>query len=430
MRKRVENIFFVQWVALSLGLLLFGGIITYYLYQSYVRGYSQTSNRLMVQARVINENLSHQLEATDRALLGIRDAIASLPEDEKYSPDIYRRLKILLDAMTGVRTLFVTDSDGIVRVTSRSDLLNLDVSHREYFQRARKLQDTTTLYVSPPYVTTMGVWGMNLCRVIPGKNGDFAGIVGATLDPEYFKTLMDSVNYSPDMWTALAHGDGLQFSMMPEREGQVGKNLAQPGSFFTRHMESGLKQNVLTGTVYATGEVRMMALYTIKPDSVPMDKPLVVAVGRDLGAITASWRKEAETEGGIFAVVALTAVLGLAAFQRNHRTHLRLAAIADASRRESAERLKLATEAAGVGIWEYDLTTGRVVWDESMFTLYGLDVSTFSPSYEGWHDTVLPEDFGGIENELPKAIKELKPVDFVFRIRRGDGEVRTIRAMG
>ena len=38
----------------------------------------------------------------------------------------------------------------------------------------------------------------------------------------------------------------------------------------------------------------------------------------------------------------------------------------------TVSRLNLATRAGGVGIWEYNLVTGQVDWDEQMQNLYGL----------------------------------------------------------
>ncbi|NJM11713.1 MAG: hypothetical protein HC889_07365 [Synechococcaceae cyanobacterium SM1_2_3] len=56
-------------------------------------------------------------------------------------------------------------------------------------------------------------------------------MVTAALDPQYFVPLLDSVRYAPDMDTALIHGDGDIFMLMPDREGVIGKNVAQPGAF-------------------------------------------------------------------------------------------------------------------------------------------------------------------------------------------------------
>ena len=78
---------------------------------------------------------------------------------------------------------------------------------------------------------------ISLYHIIPGPNGEFAGIVIASVDPEYFHTLLDSVRYAPDAWTYLAHGDGKLFMMVPERKDLMGKDLATADSFFTRHQQ-------------------------------------------------------------------------------------------------------------------------------------------------------------------------------------------------
>ena len=62
-------------------------------------------------------------------------------------------------------------------------------------------------------------------RVIPGPDREFAGIVGAGLDPDHFKVLLRSVLYAPDMWTSLAHEDGKIFLFMPPNERMLGAEL-------------------------------------------------------------------------------------------------------------------------------------------------------------------------------------------------------------
>ena len=85
---------------------------------------------------------------------------------------------------------------------------------------------------------------------------------------------MSSVLYAPDMWDAVSHGDGSLFLMTPARENLHGMNLAQPGSFFTQHRDSGLDATVLTGNVYSAKDVRMMAQRTVRPAKLKMDKPV------------------------------------------------------------------------------------------------------------------------------------------------------------
>jgi hypothetical protein len=162
--------------------------------------------------------------------------------------------------------------------------------------------------------------------------------VAASLDPERFRTTLDSVNYASDMWSAIAHGDGLQFMMVPEHPGQAGMNLAQPGSFFTRHKESGKTENILSGLVYSTGEYRMMALRTIQPPHLFMDRSLVVAVGRDLNTVFQRWYQDAVNRTVLFLLLAITASYGLYRLQRAQRSAERNAAdAATAIHRKNSE---------------------------------------------------------------------------------------------
>ncbi|MCK9379821.1 MAG: diguanylate cyclase [Sulfuritalea sp.] len=308
-----------QWLILGFALLILGGATGFNLYVDRGRTERREQGRLLTQARVIQENLEQNLTAVSRVLADLRKELPS----HKANPGLSDRLKMLTDAMPGIRTLLLLDRDGTVLASSRSELLGGNFAYRDYFKTPRQNPDPEMLFVSAPFKTTLGIYGINVARTIPGGRGEFAGLIVATLDPEYFKPLMASVLYAPDMWTAVAHGDGIQFLMVPERDGQAGKNLAQPGSFFSRHRDSGKETNILTGAVYATGEERMMALRSIQPARLKQDKPLVVAVGRDLNTVYAAWRHDIRIQGGLFGLIVLGSTLGLYAYQRRQREFAR-----------------------------------------------------------------------------------------------------------
>ena len=97
----------------------------------------------------------------------------------------------------------------------------------------------------------------------------------------------------------------------------------------------------------------------------------------------------------------------------------------------SEERLRLATEATGVGIWEWNLITGVVHWDAQMFRIYGIAPTPDGfVTYSDWRNTVLPEDLPGIEEGLQDMVRRLGNINYEFRMRRGDGECRYIQTVG
>jgi PAS domain S-box-containing protein len=98
--------------------------------------------------------------------------------------------------------------------------------------------------------------------------------------------------------------------------------------------------------------------------------------------------------------------------------------------RASEERMRLATTATGVGIWEWNYATGMVRWDAQMFRIYGIEPTADGMvPYATWEATVLPEDMPIQEAALAEALRNGFQSGGEFRIRRGDGEVRQIRSV-
>ncbi|MFZ5774467.1 MAG: sensor domain-containing diguanylate cyclase [Thermodesulfobacteriota bacterium] len=304
MMTRVFNNPSLRWGVFWLILLLLGGFVTYNQLHMYNTIMDQERYHLMVQARAIGKNIERQLEATSLVLSKIQ-ADVDLMRDFRSLQVTDTRLALLVDAMPGIRTLFFTDAEGTIQACNRPELVGRNFKQREYYLEPLRHPDPATLYVSPPFKSALGVYVLNVTRMIPGPDGGFRGVVTATLDPAYFETILQSVLYAPDMWNTLNHGDGLRFITVPFREGQAGKNLAVPGSMFTRHKESGRAESIFEGRAYATGENRLVALLTVQSPTLKMDKPLVIIVSRSPASILRRWRQEALVQALGFLMVAM-----------------------------------------------------------------------------------------------------------------------------
>ncbi|HEY0666115.1 MAG TPA: diguanylate cyclase [Gallionella sp.] len=354
-----------QWLWLFLTLVLLGGAIAVDLYFSHAGTASGEKDRLTTQARVLAENMENRLLSSSLVLEGVRD---ELPAWRKSS---FRaaapHLRALVNAMPGIRFIGVVNKEGILQASNLTEFVGRNFAHRDYFQAAKSHPSADTLYVTPPFESVAGAYVLNVSRMITGPRGEFAGVITASLDPKYFNTLMASVLYAPDMWDAIAHGDGTLFLMVPGREMLHGMNLAQPGSFFSRHRDSGKAVTVYTGTVYSTGEKRMMAQRTVRPDALRMDQPLVVAVSRDLDAVFQGWRRAALIQAGLLAMFALFSVLGLYAYQ--HRQRRLEQQVADA--RVLAERFSLALDHIPTYIYMKDRQRRYVYANRATLDLFG-----------------------------------------------------------
>lgn len=98
--------------------------------------------------------------------------------------------------------------------------------------------------------------------------------------------------------------------------------------------------------------------------------------------------------------------------------------------RASEQRMRLATEATGVGIWEWNVLTNQVRWDAEMFRIYGIaPTSDGIVDYTDWSGAVVPEDLAENEAILQDTLRRCGQSTRTFRIRRRNGECRTVVAV-
>ena len=94
------------------------------------------------------------------------------------------------------------------------------------------------------------------------------------------------------------------------------------------------------------------------------------------------------------------------------------------------DRMQLATTAGGVGIWEYDLIAGTMLWDPLMYRLYGLEPDDTTGASALWARHLHPDDQSMAETALQKTIDNAREFSTEFRIIWSDKSVHTIKALG
>jgi PAS domain S-box-containing protein len=104
----------------------------------------------------------------------------------------------------------------------------------------------------------------------------------------------------------------------------------------------------------------------------------------------------------------------------------------EVARRESAERLRLAAHAAQIGIFDFNPTTGELVWDDRCKELFGLPRETHI-TYDVFLDGLHPDDRDkadtAVKNALDPAVRA--PYDIEYRtVGMQDGVERWIAATG
>jgi PAS domain S-box-containing protein len=100
----------------------------------------------------------------------------------------------------------------------------------------------------------------------------------------------------------------------------------------------------------------------------------------------------------------------------------------DEELRRISERLQLATKAANIGIWDWDVKNDELVWDDAMYRLYGVKKEHFSGAFDAWANAVVPDDFDRANTQVQAALRGEQRFEGEFRIVWPDGSVHFIKA--
>ncbi|MGH1438788.1 MAG: response regulator [Cellvibrionaceae bacterium] len=98
--------------------------------------------------------------------------------------------------------------------------------------------------------------------------------------------------------------------------------------------------------------------------------------------------------------------------------------------RDLSQRLDIALDAPGIGVWDYDLATGELYWDERMHHIYHMLETDFSNDYDAWSSRLHPDDIERVNSNFDYTLKTQHEFVDEFRIIWPNKETRWISAHG
>lgn len=87
------------------------------------------------------------------------------------------------------------------------------------------------------------------------------------------------------------------------------------------------------------------------------------------------------------------------------------------------EKLRLAIDLNQIGIWDWNLATNQVTWNDNNRQLLGLAPGGAEPSYELWRSCIHPDDRAEAENVLQQALHHHQPFRLEHRVSWPDGSI-------
>src|SRR3954466_15601552 len=265
-------------LALPLALFIFSSSVSWV-------SINETADREIERSLdVVHEHALKVFETIDRSLSEIAEVIRGIPDADIVSREqtLHARLKQLADSLPQVKSAWVFDASGHALVNSLVvPAPEIDFADRNYFKahisRDIGIYIGDTLKPRPPY---QGAAFFGVSRRRSSGDGSFAGVIQASVLPEYFENFYARIGRDSGSFFALGLTDGMVLARFPaaDRElrldgnGPIGKTMA-----------ANPKAGLITVTSPADGLERRLGYHGLA------EYPIYVAAGLETSAIRARW---------------------------------------------------------------------------------------------------------------------------------------------
>jgi PAS domain S-box-containing protein len=90
--------------------------------------------------------------------------------------------------------------------------------------------------------------------------------------------------------------------------------------------------------------------------------------------------------------------------------------------RKLKDRVELAIDAGDIGVWEWEIDSDIIHWNESMERLLGMEPNTFPGTWDAFIERVHPDDLDHIESEIESALVTADETTYSMRMETAGGE--------
>jgi PAS domain S-box-containing protein len=386
------------------------------LYEGRVRALAMVRLRAANRAQATAHGVYGLIRETDLTLRAARDeletigALSELPDARKERTDIAREVLLRnLSRTSHIVRIHVTNADGKYVYSSVAPVPDVSIADREYF-REQKMATSDEIKISDVnFGKSSNRWGLYATRRLTLRDGRFLGIIFAVLEPESLANEMTAVdraqwilalfdrknrlvasNRMLGHWTGRRFDDPVILLGMNENRSQFhGRAFGQPEPY-----------------VWASEKVQGL--------------PLLTLAGYSERLALVQWHRDLRVNLIVSAVLIFGCLLILNTQGRIQRSASDLSNV--------NERMKLAATSVQLGVWECDISTDTLTWDDEMRRLYQLSADTVIKNKQDWLGWVFPEE----REKLSLLLETPSTLRFEERIsiRTVRGELRHMRVAG
>lgn len=363
------------------------GIIHFDLQRSHDRVIAESANDLTNLALAFAKETESSVKTIDVTLQDLRERWQENPAG--FSTAVRRRQNFLEKEV--VFQVAVIDRKGTLVYSSLEQPTKpVDLSDREHF-RAHQTRSTDELFISNPLLGRVSKrWSIQFTRPIFDRDDRFDGVLVLSVSPEYFYRFYRSISFPNDSAITLIRGGGDVLSRFPATELALGKSIREAPYLRQLSRESGVFSKVSE----VDGIERQYAWRKIDRND------LTVVVGHSLRSISAPYHEQKSR--AILAGLALTLLLLFAGYlkligiRQRQKSALELAA--------NEERWRVALEAAGDGVWDWNVAAGTVVFSDGWKSMLGYMPDEIGTSPDEWKVRVHPDDMATVMHDVSEHL--------------------------
>jgi diguanylate cyclase (GGDEF)-like protein len=255
-------------------------------------------------ARSLAQHADDTFKAADTSLLGLAEQIDINHLSPALQDRLHRLLLLRVQELPQLQGLSVFDKTGLRIINSLADKdAYANVMKRDYFQYHLQHNDLGPHIGVPFRANSSGEWVIPLSRRLNDAQGNFAGVILATLAVSYFTEFYNTFNIGQQGAIALLLHAGIQLVRQPMLSDSPGRDLSK-GPLYPLYLASnGNGSAIITST--QDGVERMIGYRRLT------HYPMFVVAALSKHDILTSWRRLFVVRGFIsLGIVILFVVLG------------------------------------------------------------------------------------------------------------------------
>lgn len=386
------------------------GLVVWKGYEARQNALAQSETEMRNLAHSLAEHASHTIQTVD-VVMDDLVAFLRLPAPPPRQT-LDARLREVADKLDQINDLVVFDANGDVRYASLTLPPSVNNADRGYFVHHRDSADSALQISGPILSRYSGRPIIALTRRIENADGNFAGVVVATIESDYFTDFYKTLDLGPDGAIALAANDGRIMIRWPSATED--KGLADTELFRKLLPLSPRGYNMETSPF--DGLVKYYAYERVQR------YPLLVTVGRTEASVLARWREGIRSDAVVATAMLACVVLLAAVLAGQLRNRQRFEAIL----RERDARHRLID--ANIGDVVVLLDEHGVVnfMSESVETVLG-----FTPEEmvgRVYADMLHPDDVAGVRAMGRRLVHAKEGLRAEFRMERADATIVWLEA--